>query len=218
MMGGKQDGSPARFGSNILDHEGCRCGIKPFRRFVENIDIRRCDKQTSNPQSPPFSTRETCSTISKLMVYSVRQICDCPLKTDRRQSAPQLIIAGVGPTQQQVVGDRTAEQFGSLQEITDTRAGRHHPRPRETITVEDTSPALRREQAGSERENRRLAAATWPNECDALARCYPQRHAFHDGLVFTWECKDDIVEFEAATRIHQLIFCRLVHRRMLMAE
>ena len=68
MMGGKQYGSPACFGSNILDHESGRCGIKPFRRFIEHIDIWRCDKQTSDPQSSPFSTRKTCSTISKLMV------------------------------------------------------------------------------------------------------------------------------------------------------
>ncbi len=68
MMGGKQDGSPARFGPNILDHEGGRCGIKPFGRFVENVDIRRCDKQTSDTQSPTLPARETHSTIAKLMV------------------------------------------------------------------------------------------------------------------------------------------------------
>ena len=56
MMGGKQDGPPARLGADILDHEGGRRGIKPFGRLVEDVDIRRCDKQTSNPQSPPFST------------------------------------------------------------------------------------------------------------------------------------------------------------------
>jgi len=48
MMGGKQDCSSARFEPDILDHEGGGRGIKPFRCFVENVDIVRCDEQTSN--------------------------------------------------------------------------------------------------------------------------------------------------------------------------
>jgi hypothetical protein len=68
MMGGKQDCSSARFEPDILDHEDGGRGIKPFRCFVENVDIGRCDEQTSNAQSPPLSTRQACSAISKLMV------------------------------------------------------------------------------------------------------------------------------------------------------
>jgi hypothetical protein len=68
MMGGEQDGSPARFEPDILDHEGGGRGIKPFRRFVENVDIGRSDKQTSNAQAPPLSTRQACSAIAKPMV------------------------------------------------------------------------------------------------------------------------------------------------------
>jgi hypothetical protein len=46
---------------------------------------------------------------SRNVFCSLRQICDCPIKTDLRQSDLQLIIAGVGPSQPQVVGDGTAK-------------------------------------------------------------------------------------------------------------
>jgi hypothetical protein len=68
VMGGKQNGAPTRFEPDILDHEGGGGGIKPFGRLVENVDIRRCDKQASNTQSPPLSTRQARSAIAKLMV------------------------------------------------------------------------------------------------------------------------------------------------------
>jgi hypothetical protein len=189
MMGSQQDGAPARLGPNIPDHKG-------VRRFVENINIRRCDKQTSNPQSPPLSTRKTCSAISKLMEQPLRQLCDCTIKTDRRDGDLQLIIACVGPAHQQIVGDRTTEQFISLQKIADTRPIRRRPRPGKTLATERNSPAIRREQAGSEGQNGRLAAATRPHECDRLARYHAQRNVFYDGFAFIWEREADIDKLE----------------------
>jgi len=67
------------------------------------------------------------------------------------------------------------KQFGSLQKIADTGTRRRQPRPGEARATEDNCPAIRREQTGSERENRRLAAATRSNERDRLARRYAQR-------------------------------------------
>jgi hypothetical protein len=59
MMGGEQDCSPTRFEPDILDHEGGGRGIKPFRCFIEDVDIgdatsRRAmpNRRRSSPERP----------------------------------------------------------------------------------------------------------------------------------------------------------------------
>jgi hypothetical protein len=121
-------------GSGPSSHPRARSSseIQRTKQAADTSEAMRRDSRSSEVARPWESRNVFCS---------LRQICDCPIKTDLRQSDLQLIVTGAAS-----------------------------PGPGETLATEDDSPTLRREQAGSERENSRLASAPWPNEYDLLAR------------------------------------------------